>query len=103
MQMVSLSDEIRDFEDTAAILHLADLLISVDSSPVHLAGAMGRPVWVLLPFVPDWRWLLDRDDTPWYPGMRLLRQPERAAWAPVIARAAADLTQWVAERREVAE
>jgi len=103
MQMVSLSDEIRDFEDTAAILHLADLLISVDSSPVHLAGAMGRPVWVLLPFVPDWRWLLDRDDTPWYPGMRLLRQPERAAWAPVIEHAAADLTQWVAERREVAE
>nr|WP_087722070.1 tetratricopeptide repeat protein [Pandoraea sp. PE-S2T-3] len=103
MSIVSLSDEIRDFEDTAAILHLADLLISVDSSPVHLAGAMGRPVWVLLPFVPDWRWLLDRDDTPWYPGMRLLRQPARSAWQPVIERAAADLTRWVAERGEVAK
>ncbi|MGC7406201.1 glycosyl transferase family 8 [Pandoraea pneumonica] len=103
MSVVSLSDEIRDFEDTAAILHLADLLISVDSSPVHLAGAMGRPVWVLLPFVPDWRWLLDRDDTPWYPGMRLLRQADRGAWAPVIERAAVDLTRFVAERSESAQ
>ncbi|VVE35090.1 glycosyltransferase [Pandoraea capi] len=96
MTMVSLSDEIRDFEDTAAILHLADLLISVDSSPVHLAGAMGRPVWVMLPYVPDWRWLLGRDDSPWYPGMRLFRQPGVSQWAPVIERMARDLTQFVA-------
>ncbi|WP_425495805.1 glycosyl transferase family 8 [Pandoraea bronchicola] len=97
MSMVSLSDEIRDFEDTAAILHLADLLISVDSSPVHLAGGLGRAVWVLLPFVPDWRWLLDRDDTPWYPGMRLFRQEARAQWAPVVERMAQALKQFVAE------
>nr|WP_246183910.1 tetratricopeptide repeat protein [Pandoraea anhela] len=96
MSMVSLSDEIRDFEDTAAILHLADLLISVDSSPVHLAGAMGRPVWVLLPFVPDWRWLLGRDDSPWYPGVRLFRQAAHAQWSPVVARMAHELTQFVA-------
>ncbi len=96
MSMVSLSDEIRDFEDTAAILHLADLLISVDSSPVHLAGAMGRPVWVLLPFVPDWRWMLDRDDSPWYPGMRLFRQPARGQWQPVVERVAQALPQFVA-------
>ncbi|WP_425495584.1 glycosyl transferase family 8 [Pandoraea terrigena] len=96
MSMVSLSDEIRDFEDTAAILHLADLLISVDSSPVHLAGAMGRPVWVLLPFVPDWRWLLDRDDSPWYPGMRLFRQTAHAQWQPVVERMAQALQQFVA-------
>lgn len=99
MRMVSLSDEIRDFDDTAAILHLADLLISVDSSPVHLAGAMGRPVWVLLPFVPDWRWLLGRDDSPWYPGMRLFRQQARAQWTPVIERMAGELVQFVSDGR----
>ncbi|VVE43161.1 glycosyltransferase [Pandoraea aquatica] len=101
MRMVSLSDEIRDFEDTAAILHLADLLISVDSSPVHLAGGMGRPVWVLLPFVPDWRWLLGRDDSPWYPEMTLFRQSERGAWEPVIDRMGKALAAFVAERRGV--
>ncbi|WP_373323909.1 glycosyl transferase family 8 [Pandoraea communis] len=100
MSILPLSDEIRDFEDTAAILHLADLLISVDSSPVHLAGGMGRAVWVLLPFVPDWRWLLDRDDTPWYPGMRLFRQEARAQWAPVVERMAQALKQFVAEWRD---
>ncbi|WP_306345256.1 MULTISPECIES: glycosyl transferase family 8 [Pandoraea] len=99
MSMVSLSDEIRDFEDTAAILHLADLLISVDSSPVHLAGAMGRPVWVLLPFVPDWRWLLDRDDSPWYPGMRLFRQPALAQWQPVVERVAKELAAFASACR----
>jgi hypothetical protein len=84
MPFVSLGDEINDFDDTAAILTTADLLISVDSSPVHLAGALGRPVWVMLPFVPDWRWLLERADTPWYPGMRLFRQPSRGDWGAVI-------------------
>ena len=89
--MVSLSDEIQDFEDTAAILSIADLLISVDSSPVHLAGALGRPVWVMLPFVPDWRWLLNRDDTPWYPTMRLFRQNRPGDWAEVVNRMATAL------------
>ena len=84
MSVVSLSDEIADFEDTAAILSIADLLISVDSSPVHLAGALGRPAWVMLPFVPDWRWLTDRADTPWYPSLRLIRQQKRGDWAPVL-------------------
>lgn len=91
MSLVSLSDEIRDFEDTAAILSIADLLVSVDSSPVHLAGALGRPAWVLLPFVPDWRWLLERSDTPWYPGIRLFRQDRRGDWSAALGRAAADL------------
>lgn len=85
LDILPLSDEIRDFEDTAAILMVADLLVSVDSSPVHLAGALGRPAWVLLPFVPDWRWLMDRDDTPWYPGMRLFRQPSIGDWPSAIA------------------
>lgn len=95
MKILALDEEIKDFEDTAAILSLVDLLISVDSSPVHLAGAMGRPVWVMLPFVPDWRWLLAREDTPWYPGMRLFRQATRRDWTPVIDRMAAELAKWV--------
>jgi hypothetical protein len=94
MSLVSLSDEIADFEDTAAILCIADLLISVDSSPVHLAGALGRPAWVMLPKIPDWRWLLEREDTPWYPQTRLFRQNERADWTEVVARIASELAQF---------
>jgi hypothetical protein len=91
MSLVSLGDDIHDFEDTAAILSIADLLISVDSSPVHLAGALGRPVWVMLPFVPDWRWLLERSDTPWYPQTRLFRQATRGDWGGVVAAVAREL------------
>lgn len=94
MSLHSLSDEIRDFDDTAAILSIIDTLVSVDSSPVHLAGALGRPAWVMLPFVPDWRWLVNRNDTPWYPSVRLFRQPEPKQWRPVmedIARALREL------------
>ncbi|MFB9127674.1 glycosyltransferase family 9 protein, partial [Paraburkholderia dipogonis] len=94
MSIHSLSDEIADFEDTAAILSIADLLISVDSSPVHLAGALGRPTWVMLPSVPDWRWLLERPDTPWYPHTRLFRQGTRGNWSEVITRIAAELAQF---------
>ncbi|CAE6813202.1 hypothetical protein R75465_05491 [Paraburkholderia aspalathi] len=93
MSLVSLSDDIHDFEDTAAILSIADLLISVDSSPVHLAGALGRPVWVMLPFVPDWRWLLERTDTPWYPQTRLFRQTARDDWGDVMAAMARELAR----------
>jgi FkbM family methyltransferase len=99
MSLVSLSSEIRDFEDTTAILSIADLLISVDSSPVHLAGALGRPVWVMLPFVPDWRWLLERSDTPWYPSMRLFRQSARGEWDGVIAAMAQELVHLVRSHR----
>ena len=84
MNLLSLSDEIEDFEDTAAILSIADLLVSVDSSPVHLAGALGRPAWVMLPFVPDWRWLLEREDSPWYPDVRLFRQSKPDDWSGVL-------------------
>ena len=94
LSMISLSDEIADFDDTAAILSVVDLLISVDSSPVHLAGALGRPAWVMLPFIPDWRWLLGRDDTPWYPTVRLFRQQQRGDWSSVIGAMAQALTQW---------
>jgi hypothetical protein len=85
LAITSLSDEIQDFDDTAAIFCIADLLISVDSSPIHLAGALGRPAWVMLPFLPDWRWLQHRADTPWYPTHRLFRQQNRGDWAGVVA------------------
>ncbi len=66
-----------------------DLIVTSDTATAHLAGALGAPVWLLLPDLPDWRWLLDRDDSPWYPTMRLWRQTERGDWAGVLARVAA--------------
>ena len=80
-----------DFADTAALLSTLDLLITVDTSVAHLAGAIGCPVWVLLPFVPDWRWLTARSDSPWYAGMRLFRQPDRRGWRACVAEVAAAL------------
>lgn len=79
------------FDETAALIMALDLVISVDTSVAHLAGALGCPVWVLLPHVPDWRWLLNRDDSPWYPSMRLFRQPELGDWDTVFAQVAAAL------------
>jgi tetratricopeptide (TPR) repeat protein len=78
--MVHLGDALDDFADTAAICSLMDLVITVDTALAHLAGALGKPVWVLLPYVADWRWMLDRSDTPWYPTMRLIRQQQRGEW-----------------------
>jgi tetratricopeptide (TPR) repeat protein len=80
-----------DFADTAAAIARLDLVITVDTAVAHLAGSLGRPTWVLLPFAPDWRWLLDREDTPWYPSLRLFRQPAPADWASVVDRVAASL------------
>jgi len=93
MTLVDLGSEIDDFDDTAAIFSLIDLLISVDSSPVHLAGALNRPAWVMLPFVPDWRWLQERDDTPWYPSVRLFRQKKAGDWPDVVRRMALALAE----------
>ena len=84
--ILHFGDELKDFSDTAALIELMDLVISVDTSVAHLAGAMGKPVWILLPFIPDWRWLLDREDSPWYPRARLFRQPKVGDWAGVISR-----------------
>lgn len=80
-----------DFTDTAALCELMDVVISVDTSVAHLAGALGRPVWVLLPLSPDWRWLLNRSDSPWYPSARLYRQDLLGDWAGVIRRVRTDL------------
>lgn len=80
-----------DFADTAALIEALDLVIAVDTSVAHLAGALGAPLWVLLPSAPDWRWLLDRDDSPWYPGARLFRQPSPGNWGAVLDAVAAAL------------
>jgi len=84
--LLHFGHELTDFSVTAEKLSHLDLLISVDTSVAHLAGAMGKPVWVLLPFVPDWRWLLDRETSVWYPSARLFRQDESRTWDGVIAR-----------------
>jgi ADP-heptose:LPS heptosyltransferase len=75
---------IRDWGDTAALIEALDLVVTVDTAVAHLAGALGRPVWVLVPFAPDWRWLLGRSDSPWYPTLRLFRQPEPGDWTSVL-------------------
>src|SRR5260370_5659767 len=85
-RITAIGEELHDFDDTAAVLALADLVISVDTSVAHLAGAMGRPAWILLPFAPDWRWMLRREDSPWYPTARLFRQDALGDWDSVIAR-----------------
>jgi len=84
-------DAFHDFSDTAALCALMDLVISIDTSVAHLAGALGIPVWVLLTWVPDWRWLLDRDDSPWYPSMRLFRQTAHGDWNGVLERVELEL------------
>ena len=94
-EIIHLGDELADLTDTAALLSQLDLVISVDTAVVHLAGALGRPVWVLLPFAPDWRWLLDRDDSPWYPTARLFRQTAIGDWASVLSRVRDELTATV--------
>jgi hypothetical protein len=84
-------------QDAAALLDAMDLVISVDTAVAHLAGAMGKPVWILLPYAADFRWLLQRDDSPWYPTACLFRQPAIADWQSVIDRVAERLAEWVAE------
>ena len=77
-------DEIHSFKDSAAIVGPMDLIISVDTSLAHLADALGKPVYVLLPWIPEWRWLLDRDGSPWYPTAKVFRQPSQNDWGSAI-------------------
>jgi Flp pilus assembly protein TadD len=92
------SADIHDFADTAALVSQLDLVIAVDTAVAHLAGALGKPVWVLLPSPPDWRWMLRREDSPWYPAMRLFRQQRALEWDPVIARVRKELQTLVEAR-----
>jgi len=91
--IIDLAPALGDFADTAAAIGALDLVIAVDTSVAHLAGALGRPVWVLLPHALDWRWLRDREDSPWYPTMRLFRQHKPQAWEGVLARASCELAR----------
>jgi hypothetical protein len=100
-QVIDLGPVLGDFTDTAAAVSVLDLVISVDTSVAHLAGALGRPCWMLLPYALDWRWLRDREDSPWYPTMRLFRQSKPHAWAGVLVRAAAELARVVAGERKL--
>ena len=90
--ITDLGPELHSYSDTAAALSALDLLITVDTSVAHLAGALGRPAWVMLPYAPDWRWLLEREDSPWYPGLRLFRQERRGDWSGVVNKLAAALS-----------
>ncbi|MFC5359489.1 tetratricopeptide repeat protein [Azospirillum himalayense] len=91
-----LTAGIRDFADSAAILANLDLVIAVDTATIHLAGALGVPAWLLLPYAPDWRWLLDRTDSPWYPSLRLFRQPRPGDWDSVLRTVAAEMEHFAA-------
>jgi hypothetical protein len=90
-----LGPELRDWGATAAALTDLDLVIAVDCSVAHLAGALGRPVWICLPAAPEWRWMLERTDTPWYGSARLFRQPRVGDWASVFEKVATQLRQLV--------
>ncbi len=99
-QLAFFGDELRDFGDTAALCEAMDLVVTVDTSIAHLAGVLGKPVWIMLPAMPDYRWMLSRDDTPWYPTARLFRQARRTEWAPVVARIHKELQVRLATRRQ---
>jgi hypothetical protein len=91
--LINIGAEITDYDDTMAVLAIIERLVTVDTSVAHLAGAMGRPVWIMLPRAPDWRWLLDRDDSPWYPTVRLFRQSTVRQWHDVVVRIAEALVR----------
>jgi tetratricopeptide (TPR) repeat protein len=97
-EVVALGPRASDFADTAALMAHLDLVVAVDTAVAHLAGGMGKPVLLLLSYVPDWRWLLDRDDSPWYPGMRLYRQGPDRQWPPVVERVVTDVARMASGR-----
>jgi len=100
-RVIDHTAHLHDFADTAGLIAQLDLVITVDTAVAHLAGALGKPVWTLLPFVPDWRWGLEREDSPWYPTMRLFRQPTLGDWDSVIRRVSEELRQAITDRSKL--
>jgi tetratricopeptide (TPR) repeat protein len=98
-EIIDLTTHLTDFAETAALVSCLDLVITVDTSVAHLAGALGRPTWILLPYTPDYRWLLDRDDSPWYPSARLFRQDETRDHARVINKVRSELNATITARK----
>jgi tetratricopeptide (TPR) repeat protein len=97
--IVDLTADLTDFTETAALVSCLDLVITVDTSVAHLAGALGRPTWILLPYTPDYRWLLDRDDSPWYPTVRLFRQTETRDYESVLDRVRTELAKLISVQK----
>ena len=95
--VIPLGHHLNDFAATASVMNQMDLIITIDSAVCHLAGALGRPVWTCLLYASDWRWLMNRDDSPWYPTMKLYRQPEPNRWEPVFEQVEKDLKALVSE------
>jgi hypothetical protein len=93
---IDVSAYLTDFAATAAVIAALDVLVTVDTAVAHLAGALGKPVWILLPYAGEYRWLLDRDDSPWYPTARLFRQPSPGDWESVVRRVGHELRRTVA-------
>lgn len=100
VQIVDLSDEMHDFADTAAIMASLDLVVSIDTASAHLAGALGVPVWVMLKSYPDWRWLLERQDSPWYTSARIFRQQKPDEWGPVVLQIEKELKSLLDESKK---
>jgi ADP-heptose:LPS heptosyltransferase len=91
--LTDIADELADFGETAAVIANLDLVITVDTAMGHLTGALGKPVWIMVPKASDWRWMLNRSDSPWYPTARVFRQQTPGAWDPVIAEVTAALVE----------
>src|SRR5262249_41004648 len=100
-KILDLAPELTDYVETAAAVCALDLVLSVDTSVCHLVGALGQPIWVPLPWVTDWRWMLEREDNPWYPTMRLYRQKRGQDWAEIMPRMARDLAAGAGGARSV--
>jgi len=94
LPITDLTPRIKNFADAAKLVGQLDLIITCDTATAHLAGGLGVPVWVMLPFAPDWRWLTDRSDNPWYPATRLFRQPKISDWAGVVSQVQDALKDW---------
>jgi hypothetical protein len=97
IDVLDLTAHLTDFSETAALVSCLDLVITVDTSVAHLAATFGRPTWILLPYTPDWRWLLDREDSPWYPSVRLFRQTTTREYASVLDRMRDELLRLIAD------